>query len=215
MKAFHTAAFLVGAMCCSGFALGGASPGMPSTTSLEYLGGWAMYINPGFLRGTYTYFPLKSIPVRIAFGEEADFGTGFDLFEGVRLKAEDTGTSIFADSGSDPDFDAIVELLTNGSPNDGVFHETNGAGGLWEETWWASRSHSTAPPDFQGYRIVQIALHVELVTFTSPGRDPNGDGNWTDYHTDKRFDFYGIRIPEPTALCLGLTAVLATTTRRW
>lgn len=39
----------------------------------------------------------------------------------------------------------------------------------------------TLDPDFAGYTITKIVLTADTLTFATPGRDPNGDGLWTDY----------------------------------
>lgn len=36
--------------------------------------------------------------------------------------------------------------------------------------------------DFSGYTVTGITFHVDSILVVSPGSDPNGDGNWTDYY---------------------------------
>jgi hypothetical protein len=65
------------------------------------------------------------------------------------------------------------------------FPPGGGAGrGLWESAFGAS-------PDFQGYTVTAIGLSINSLTFESPGRNPNGDGNWTDCFYNVTFKIYG------------------------
>ena len=52
--------------------------------------------------------------------------------------------------------------------------------------------------DLGGYDIEAIAMRVDSLWFDSPGRNPNGDGIWTDCGYDLTFTF----IPEPATLSL-------------
>jgi hypothetical protein len=158
--------------------------------------------------------------VRVAFGSLASFTDGLDLFEATNFQQNDDGLVLTANSLSDPDFDQIAALLTNGAILDKVFVETRllgssgAAGASHNEFYWAARPGSTAPADFSGYVLDRIEMAVELVSWTSPGRDSNNDGLWTDYQIDTRLDFYGTPVPEPAHASALISLTVAAMLRR-
>lgn len=194
---------------------------------IELLGSWTLYRDPGFLSGTSSSelsgLGLTGLGVRVAFGPESGSLSGLDLFEELVVVQGDADRVVAADITTDPDFGAIASLLTNGNTNDEVFVETrefhasdsgSSSGAPWTEDYWAQLPNSTGHADFSGYSIARIDMVVELVSWVSPGRDLNRDGDWTDYVIDTRLDFYGTLIPEPTTATLLILAVISTAKRR-
>jgi hypothetical protein len=172
-----------------------------SKSSAELLGSWDFYQNPDFLWG-FNVNPTAGLRVRLAFGPDAGFYGGLDLYETSILAQDDEGRILVADAASDPDFTAISAQLTNGHSYDKVFVETrmidsNAAGAGWDESFWSAHPGSTAPADFSNYILERFELVVERVYWTSPGKNPNGNGIWTDFQIDARLDFYGRPVPEP------------------
>jgi PEP-CTERM motif len=54
--------------------------------------------------------------------------------------------------------------------------------------------------DLQGFQIGSIGLHVDSLTISSPGSNPNGDGIWTDVFFEGTVTVYAV--PEPSSLGL-------------
>ena len=163
--------------------------------------------------------PVTGIRVRAAFGPLASFTDGLDLFETSVLTQGDDGLVLVANSLSDPDFADIATQLTNGATGDKVFIETRligygAAGASHNEFYWAARPGSSAPADFSNYTIDSIEMVVEQISWTSPGRNTNNDGSWTDYVIDTRLDFYGTPIPEPSVAAMLFTLAVAAPFRR-
>ena len=125
------------------------------------------------------------------YGDETTEDEDSHIFSDLFVSSSDVGEEFFATAG----FDKFVEYLTNGS-NDSLmfwvkFPPGGGAGmGLWESAFGAS-------PDFQGYTVTAIGLTINSLTFESPGRNPSGDGNWTDCSYNVTFKIYG---PSPVAI---------------
>jgi hypothetical protein len=185
----------------------------------DHLGYWTLYQTPAFLWGSPTA-SATGIRVRVAFGPLASFTDGLDLFEASNFQQTDDGLVLTADSLSDPDFDQIAAQLTNGALLDKVFVETRllgssgAAGAGHNEFYWAGRPGSTAAADFSGYVIDRIEMTCELVSWTSPGRDSNNNGIWTDYEIDTRLDFYGTPVPEPAHASALISLTVAAALRR-
>ena len=92
--------------------------------------------------------------------------------------------------------------ITDG--HDGLVWTTGdyGSGGHSSGQYERNVFASAGSPDLIGYSISSIDLHFNALTLDSPGRDPNGDGNWTDYYDNVTVTFHGERIPEPATLSL-------------
>lgn len=179
----------------------------PVDTSLlipqpQLLAEWWIDKNPTFLSGSAT-ITTKLDRLRISFGPTAGFSTGPALFDDAVVTVEEIGHVFVADAGNDPDFQTVVSQLTNGSTTDTVFVVTGivgfgAAGAKQTESFWAT--NPSAPGDFAGYQITRIEMYIKDAFFTSPGRDPNGNGNWTDYRIDRKLRIYGTAVPEPNAV---------------
>jgi hypothetical protein len=114
---------------------------------------------------------------------------------------EAIGTTVFKDATS-PGFDFVVGNFTNGvvdevsEDNEPV---TGGGGDHGEpEPLWLGPDVGPNGIDLQGFRIDRIGLRIDTLTFTSPGRNPNGDGLWTDTTISGAFLFEGACATPPT-----------------
>lgn len=182
----------------------------------QLLAEWRLDSNPNFVWGMATIADHLDF-VEIHFGPSAGFSSGPALFETVSISASSVGSSFVANAANDPDFAAVEAQLTNGSGADNVFpttglHGFGAAGGLHSETYWANINGS--PADFAGYGLTSIELYVNAATFTSPGANPNGDGNWTSYTLDRRLRFFGTPLPDPSGASALLLLPLAGLARR-
>jgi hypothetical protein len=76
---------------------------------------------------------------------------------------------------------------------------------LHDEAYWAA--FNSSPADFSGFNITHIDMYVNAATFTSPGSNPNGDGNWTSFTIDRLLNIYGTPVPEPTSMAIFVPAI--------
>lgn len=185
------------------------------TAYAELLGSWDFFQNPDFLWG-FGSNAVTGLRVRLAFGPDASFYSGLDLYESSILSQSDEGRILVADASSDPDFGAIAAQLTNGYAYDKVFVEVraieaSAAGAPWDESFWAAHPGSTAPADFSNYILERLELVIERSSWNSPGSNPNSNGVWTDFQIDARLDFYGRPVPEPMLAASLIPAILVFT----
>lgn len=128
------------------------------------------------------------------------------LFEDVVIYSGETRVDTIT-WGDDPDFPIYVELITDGV-DWWLYDLGRYAGGLFGGTGQfdleSARLDIIDPGhggvDLEGYQVESITRTL-TVLLDSPGGDPNGDGNWTDYDISGVFEFYGT-IPEPSSLVL-------------
>ena len=141
---------------------------------------------------------------------------GAHLFSGVfQLGSPDQ--LVVIDSGSL--LSDVTAILTNGV--DDVFaHNLNSflAGGTSagrpESLFFAGSPSAQNGIDFAGSSIEKIELHV-LNRMASPGSNPNGDGNWTDYNFDVRLDVVGVSaVPEPSSIVMMLVGLVVVSLAR-
>jgi len=150
------------------------------------------------------------------WGTDGTFATPDPVF----VSADDLGQTFSTITRADPGFDAFVDLLTNGD-NDmvwllfGVQPQIWTATGGPESLMFFGDPDGTAHIDLQGYEIDQIDFVLDRFILTSPGEDPNGDGNWTDHDVQISMVVSGVPIPEPAPhlLCLQGLVLLATARR--
>lgn len=139
---------------------------------------------------------------------ELHFGFGYEpeptLYEELlywTTSPADAGSTLYDFSETGLGFDFAASLLTNGT-EDGIMFNLHYA---WESN--TDYLLSGGGKDFQGYTITNISLVVHSLILDSPGSNPNGDGNWTDYNFDVTYEIWGI--PEPSGLLLlGLGMVM-------
>ncbi|MDP9223294.1 MAG: hypothetical protein M3P18_05475 [Actinomycetota bacterium] len=106
-----------------------------------------------------------------------------------------SGTTVWTDSSS-PYFNDIVSEITNGLPRQIMWEVTEPGGSFRVFSAASERSFldgQVGPTgvDLAGYTIDRIGFRVDEVTLDSPGRDPNGDGIWTDFALRGAFVFEG------------------------
>lgn len=102
-----------------------------------------------------------------------------------------------------PDLPTVIEQLTNGIDQELTVWVGNGGTGSLESFWFDDWDFDA--PDLAEFDISRIEVFVNAMTFDSPGSDPNGDGNWTDYTYSVTFNFY--EVPGPGVLALFALAV--------
>ena len=100
------------------------------------------------------------------------------------------------------DFDAFLSMLTNGIDESNLSHHALNYGHGGNESFFITKFVESYGTDFYGYEITGFTMTLNDGFLISPGTDPNGDGNWTDYYFDVTYEMYGEPIPEPTTLSL-------------
>ncbi|NIT60734.1 MAG: PEP-CTERM sorting domain-containing protein [Aliifodinibius sp.] len=116
----------------------------------------------------------------------------------------DVGETFTQSPVTSPNFDFFASLLTSGT--DDILciqiyfpdHSYHGRQAL--ESYWFNKFIQTENVDFYGWQVTEISLTVNSLTIDTPGRNPNGDGIWTDCAYDVTFTIYGI--PEPATVLL-------------
>jgi hypothetical protein len=126
------------------------------------------------------------------------------LFANVVWTPDMLGQSFFDTAGSEAGYDNFLSLLTDGT-NERVGHicRLSPYGGGNGFAGWETTSFTTHPSDWngidlQGYSITGVELTLNQLSIVSPGSDPNGNGNWTDYSFDATLKIY--TLPEPVGL---------------
>lgn len=105
------------------------------------------------------------------------------LFAWLDLDAGHSGMRFTADATTDPDWPYFAHHLTDGVPHQVrvVLMLSSGSGS----------GYQIPGPEFPGMIITRAELQLGTVSLVSPGSNPNGDGNWTDYVFEARLDVYG------------------------
>jgi len=131
----------------------------------------------------------------VALGQIGNFA----IFDSQRRRIGDVGQTFSEFGISDPGFPQLVDQLTNG--NDDLLRRDhrfqNGGGGSGTlESLVLDLSVPTSGVDLEGYSITRIDQRIDALAFA-----PN------EIAFDVTFQIYGV--PEPTALSLALSTVLA------
>ena len=118
--------------------------------------------------------------------------------------------SVFTISAGDAGFNNLVQLLTDGQSGHPrvTFDQMPIAGTLWAERTNEMQFFNEGPLggngiDFAGYEITAFNMRVNDMYFITPGRNPNGNGNWTDVGISTTFEVVGVPEPSSTTLLLG------------
>lgn len=110
------------------------------------------------------------------------------LLWGSRPVTQDNLLTVLEADASHADWDGIVTALTNGTPDpidvrvrlDAPITSVQGDGG--DETRLFGPYIAPGAVDFAAFRITRITYEIKSMSTSSPGRDVNGDGNWTDVY---------------------------------
>ena len=201
-------------------AIGCADALAPRAGAAQLLGTWGSTSAPDYVSGVVGVGTGVRGP--FFFGGSGTPFSGPGLFEDVVMTPADLGRRFVATPANDPDFDTVVAWLTNGQDDfagncEVLFPSGSGGGRALTESYFATVPGGSGRWDFTGCRIESIAMHVEQALLISPGRNPNHDGNWTDFNFARALEFYGSPIPEPgvgSLLCLGLAWLVVMGRRR-
>jgi len=155
--------------------------GSPVTCDAETIG-TAEIIQSG--SGAIVY---EGFEIRVMFGGDYMHSPGPQLFEGLVFTPADVGKTVTVTETTDPEFNAVAAVLTNGV-NDPLYFQAlghPGGGGPFDERTEAfsffGDSSGANGIDFNDYIIQCISLRINSLTLDTPGQDPVGNGIWTDY----------------------------------
>ena len=133
---------------------------------------------------------LPGVDIRLEAQESSWGAPEATLFDSLVLTPSHVGAVFTAAPGTEPEFGAFAAHVTDGE--DGWIDVMTESGGIGYQE--SSLLGSAGSPDLAGYPISNIDLRVNKLTLDSPGRDPNGDGTWTDYSYGLTVTFH---IPTP------------------
>lgn len=123
------------------------------------------------------------------------------IFDQISFGTNDIGhTFTISSIADDPDFAFVANALTNGVDEQIVFSLSSspGSGGpIYSESELFAGVGTG--PDLIGYQIQSFGLHNDSLSFQTPGSNPGGDGNWTDWSGQATLGIYGIQVPEPSS----------------
>ena len=108
------------------------------------------------------------------------------IFETVPFTSSSIGQPFTITQLEDPDFNLIVQKLTDGLPELVWFVAELPGSGLSSQSSFESAFFAPLPlgpdaVDFEGYRITGLSLRLDQLVFDTPGSNPNRDGVWTDF----------------------------------
>jgi hypothetical protein len=140
------------------------------------------------------------------------------LFQGLWVTSRDTGhTYVQGPSDDAADFNLYTSHLTDGRISYCCYIQTVGLGGFAESGIPESQFFDSLPPgnngiDLGGFTIDYYTLVFNTLNIVSPGSNPNGNGNWTDFSYSATFSVYGEPVPEPRSsdlfVALGVPGLL-------
>src|SRR5262245_11885791 len=183
----------LGALLCSCPTSASADPIVAASIPIVSNGGTAGIWNAAF-------FTLDMSPT-----------TRVQLFDTFALTPASSGSTFTVTSANDDDFAEVVRQMTNGRGNwiESMFGATPGTGGgsgfIGE---WAM--FNLATPDFKGWTISAITLHVDQLGISHPATMPN----WTDMSLRGTLSVLGTgsfdaaTVPEPGTMLLLATGAL-------
>lgn len=133
------------------------------------------------------------------------------IFSQVVWSNDTFGQTFVSSADNDSSFTATANELTNGVL--GFVHQGIYEFGIWGQLEDTLFTYLALPEgngiDLAGYRIEFFTLTVMSPSFNSPGSNPNGNGNWTDFEVPFVLAVYGYAVPEPTSLLLAYWAPMA------
>jgi len=125
--------------------------------------------------------------------------TNAPLFVGTSITAADVGRTFTATQESDPNFNEFAALLTNGKSNKVTLSFGSGKLGSGDLFLTKSGRLFVQNTGFFGTTIDSVSLRVDSLTLNSPGVNPNGNGDWTDYSFSGVAIVDGEPVPEPVS----------------
>ena len=150
-------------------------------------------------------------PMYYAFGNYAvpEFEYFNLIFDNYSFTTSDIGSTFVLTAADDPDFTPLVTLMTDGLSNRVGYvmawtpiGPDYGGNADYESVVFAGSPFMTNGIDLQGTVIDSFALHINDLNLDSPGSDPNGQGNWTDFRFSVTLEVYGHVIPEPSTFVM-------------
>jgi hypothetical protein len=130
------------------------------------------------------------------------------VFETAMVTAGSVGQTISITAADDPDYNSIVQQLTDGV-GEYVWFSAELPGGypLSSQSSLEPVFFFPLPPgnngtDLQGFTVTGLTLRVDQLAFNTPGANPNGDGIWTDISYHATLMVEGFMIPEPAPVLL-------------
>lgn len=116
----------------------------------------------------------------------------------LKISDGDSSRVINLNSETSPAFDDFMALLLNGS--DEQIKRSIGSGDShgWSVSTLYPESDTlydvavySGYPDLKRQQVERVEAVVTKADVKSPGRDPNGDGNWVDLHVAVEVQFFG------------------------
>jgi len=129
------------------------------------------------------------------------------VYFGGNIRNEDEGQTIELNEDSTQKFISFFSMINNGE-DDLIYREfswgsssggSSGGGNLESEVL-IDRVIPSEAPDLNETPAIRAEIHFERVSIECPGRDPNGDGNWLDFHVSVVVSFYSDSLKNPTVL---------------
>ena len=127
-----------------------------------------------------------------------------ELFGLLSLGPANVGRTVRADPTMEADFTAILSQLTDGGDDVLRFRPSlmRLTGGVVQADSTAiTESEAFFPThptfvDFSEFVVEEVRLTLDALALQSPGADPNGDGDWTDYTYRATYTVMGYPIPK-------------------
>ncbi|MFQ5511665.1 MAG: hypothetical protein ACE5EO_07435 [Candidatus Krumholzibacteriia bacterium] len=145
-------------------------------------------------------FSISATPFAAGSGSAGDTAAPILEFVNIRISNADNGKTRAVGPSNTPDFATAVGVLTNGVDDFAqLILAFTPAGqpppppmmGSAESAYINGGLLGNYDPDFKGAEITGVSVVVRDVQIASPGRDPNGDGNWTDVTLDANLVIMG------------------------
>ncbi len=146
--------------------------------------------------------------MQVAFGYAP---TNTTIFTELTLHTNDVGSVFSINQFSDTNFIGFLSGVTNGIDDNVMESLAIGSvtgtqaiyrGPRLERSFFTSFPHGGNGFDLSGFQVQSIDLTVNSLVINSPGSNPVGDGNWTDFSIDVTLSFVGV-VPGPTPPVLG------------
>jgi hypothetical protein len=148
----------------------------------------------GGIRDVFTYMEAE---VCLPPPPSPEFGfIGCDFLPNLLISPLAASGTVIWTNGSSPYFDNVVSEITNGVSGY-IEAEVRASTGAFASSYPRTEPQffgdqvGPSGVDLAGYRIDRIGFRVDEITIDSPGRDPNGDGIWTDFSIKGAFLFKG------------------------